>query len=68
MRAAEALLDLCAVIGAASTMRPCAALPVSSPTTMNGSRDSGEVGSIFPPRPLASVKDPVPRFFATRSG
>ena len=29
-------------------MRPCAALPVSSPTATNGSRDSGEVGVDIP--------------------
>jgi hypothetical protein len=35
---------------------------------MNGSRDSGEAWSTFPPRPFASVNDPLPRFFAMRSG
>ena len=42
MRSAKRCSISSSAIGAASTMRPCAALPVSSATAMNGSRASGE--------------------------
>jgi len=42
MRSAKRCSISASAIGAASTMRACAALPVSSATAMNGARDKGE--------------------------
>ena len=56
------------VIGAASRIRPRAAVPVSSAMAMYGARASEDVRASIAPRPLASTKLPLPRFFATRSG
>ena len=54
---------------AASTMRPCAAVPAISATARNGSRASGDPASSRAPRPLASTNPASPpRFLAMRSG
>ena len=58
MRSAKRASISSSVIGAASRMRLCAAVPVSSATARNGSRASAEAGSTLPPRPLASRNAP----------
>ncbi len=56
-------------IAAASKILLWWAAPEISAIARNGSRASGDAGSILAPRPLANRKLPLPpRFFATRSG
>ena len=53
MRSANRASISASVIGAASRMRPVAALPASSATARNGARANGDAGSTCAPRPLA---------------
>ena len=59
MRSANPASISASAIGAASRMRPCAAVPASSATARNGSRASADVGSMVAPRPLASRNVPA---------